>query len=177
MNTVLERLRQHPRALLAASAGAALLLIVTAIGLTEILRLNPCHLCILQRLLDIGLLLFFALAAWRYRHADRRLWLLLAVLVALTGMAVAGFQSWEQWYPEASPGCTGVEPNAIERLVEWLGARWPRLFLATGFCDSVELLILGLSLANWSFVSFAGFALASAILLFKPAFFTGARPS
>jgi len=168
-------LARHPRLLLLASAAAALALVIASIGLTELLSLNPCHLCIFQRLLDMTLVLAFGLAAWRYHQRDQVLWLSGAGIIALVGMAVAAYQSWDQAFPDDGFDCSGSEPNAIERLVEWLGQRWPLLFLATGFCDSKELVIFGLSLANWSFVSFTGFALVAALFLFKPAFFTGAR--
>lgn len=97
-------------------------------------------------------------------------------LIALAGVGVAGFQSWEQWYPELVGGCTGAEPGLIEQLVEWLGVRWPRLFMATGFCESKELVILGLSLANWSFLAYAGFtAMASLIFALSLNFQKGNR--
>jgi disulfide bond formation protein DsbB len=159
----------HGRPLLSAMALAALGMVATAIVLTEWLRLNPCHLCIFQRILHMGLALCFALAALGFGHRGwRRFWLLAGGLIALAGVGVAGFQSWEQWYPELAGGCTGAEPGLIEQLVEWLGIRWPRLFMATGFCESKELVILGLSLANWSFLAFAGFASMASLLLFYP---------
>jgi len=40
--------------------------------------------------------------------------------------------------------------------------------LATGFCESKELVILGLSLANWSFLAYAGFATMASLILFYP---------
>jgi len=40
------------------------------------------------------------------------------------------------------------------------------LFLATGFCSSKEWVFLGLSMANWSVLMFAGIA-AYAALLFR----------
>lgn len=170
-------LARHPRRLLLASAAAALGLVIASITLTELLHLNPCHLCIFQRLLDMTLVLAFGLAAWRYQQRDRVLWLSGAGIITLVGMAVAAYQSLDQAFPDDGFDCSNNAPNSIERLVEWLGLRWPRLFMATGFCDSVELEIFGLSLANWSFVSFTGFALVVALFLFKPAFFTGARSS
>lgn len=106
--------------------------------------------------------------AWFSRPVRRRFWLLAGGLIALAGVGFAGFQSWEQWYPELAGGCTGAEPGLIERLVEWLGIRWPRLFMATGFCESKELVILGLSLANWSFLAYAGFASMTSSILFYP---------
>jgi len=159
----------HGRQLLGAMALGALGLITAAIVLTEWLHLNPCHLCIFQRILHLGLALCFALAALAYQQIGlRRFWVLAGGLIAVAGMGVAGFQSWEQWYPELVGGCTGAEPGLIEQLVEWLGIRWPRLFMATGFCESKELVILGLSLANWSFLAYAGFAAMASLILFYP---------
>ena len=157
------------RLLLSAMALAALGMVATAIVLTEWLRLNPCHLCIFQRILHMGLALCFTLAALGFGHRGWRcFWVLAGGLIALAGVGVAGFQSWEQWYPELVGGCTGAEPGLIEQLVEWLGIRWPRLFMATGFCESKELVILGLSLANWSFVAYAGFTAMASQILFCP---------
>lgn len=121
------------------------------------LRLSPCPLCVFQRLLYL-LVGAVALAGFLVPGV-RRLWAGLIALTALGGLAVAGYQSWMQAYPHLAPECSFTDPNAIERLVDWLGMRWPSLFLATGFCTSREWEFLGLSMANWSAVMFAGFAL------------------
>jgi protein dithiol:quinone oxidoreductase len=157
------------RLLLSTMSLVALGMVATAIVLTEWLRLNPCHLCIFQRILHMGLAVCFALAALSFgRRGFHRFWVLAGGLIALAGVGVAGFQSWEQWYPELVGGCTGAEPGLIEQLVEWLGIRWPRLFMATGFCENKELVILGLSLANWSFLAYAGFTAMASLILFYP---------
>lgn len=157
------------RLLLSTMSLMALGMVATAIVLTEWLHLNPCHLCIFQRILHMGLALCFALAALSFGHRRlHRFWVLAGGLIALVGIGVAGFQSWEQWYPELVGSCTGAEPGLIEQLVEWLGIRWPRLFMATGFCESKELVILGLSLANWSFLAYAGFTAMASLILFYP---------
>jgi protein dithiol:quinone oxidoreductase len=168
MIVLLQRLvLTHGRLLLSTMVLAALGAVAMAIVLTEWLRLNPCHLCIFQRLLHMGLALCFVMAALGLEQRRVRcFWVLAGGLIALGGMGVAGFQSWEQWYPELAGGCTGAEPGLIEQLVEWLGIRWPRLFMATGFCESKGLVILGLSLANWSFFAYAGFAAMSSLFLF-----------
>ena len=161
---------RYPRRGLWLLSLAAVALVATAIVLTEWLHLNPCHLCIFQRLQQLFLAVCFAFGGWFLWRPAGRLWVSTGGLMALSGMAVAGFQSWEQWFPELVGGCSGAEPNQIERLVEWLGVRWPTLFMATGFCESKELVIFGLSLANWSFVAFTGFAVAAfiySILLWK----------
>jgi disulfide bond formation protein DsbB len=45
--------------------------------------------------------------------------------------------------------------------------RWPSLFLATGFCTSRDWIFLGLSMANWSVIVFAGIVAYAALLAGK----------
>ncbi|MBK5970531.1 MULTISPECIES: disulfide bond formation protein B [Thiorhodovibrio] len=127
---------------------------VTSIVLTAWLQLDPCHLCIFQRLL---FLLMTPLALLALLRAP---WGALAggafASLALTGAMVATYQTWLQLQPPGSISCMGAEMGPIERLVEWLGSLWPALFMAGGFCEDRELVILGLSLANWALVLYLG---------------------
>jgi len=129
-------------------------LVAIGMELQHLLRLSPCPLCIFQRLLYLligGLALGGVL--W---PVLRPLWCGLIGALAAGGVAVAGYQTWMQAYPHLAPECSFVDPNAIERLVDWLGMEWPSLFLATGFCTSREWEMFGLSMANWSLLIFAG---------------------
>lgn len=139
---------------------------VSSIGLTIGLGLQPCHLCILQRLLFLILTVLFAVAAWLWSRPGG-LWALVLILpVSTSGVAAAAYQSWLQMQPPNTLSCTAGDPGLIERLVEWLGQVAPGLFLATGSCENAELWILGLSLANWALVLQAGvFVLATRGLL------------
>lgn len=144
------------RAWFATLALGAVGLVAIGLEMQALLRLSPCPLCIFQRVLylAIGAL---ALAGFLW-PAARILWAGLIALTGLGGVAVAGYQSWMQAFPQLATECGYTDPNAIERLVDWLGMRWPSLFLATGFCSSREWEFLGLSMANWSALVFAGFA-------------------
>lgn len=119
-----------------------------SVALTAWLRLDPCHLCIFQRLLFI-LMTPLALLA-----LVRAPWGALAggafACLALAGALTAAYQTWLQLQPPGAVSCMGAEMGPIERLVEWLGMQWPALFMASGFCEDRELVILGLSLANWA---------------------------
>ncbi|EKE17121.1 MAG: hypothetical protein ACD_10C00608G0002 [uncultured bacterium] len=129
-------------------------LVAIGMELQAILHLAPCPLCIFQRLLylAIGALALFGFL-W---PAIRLAWAGLIGLLALLGAAVAGYQTWMQAFPELATECGYAEPNAIERLVDWLGMQSPSMFLATGFCTSRDWVFLGLSMANWSLLVFAG---------------------
>jgi disulfide bond formation protein DsbB len=92
---------------------------------------------------------------------------LMLVPVAALGAGVAGYQTWMQAFPQLATECGFSDPSLIERLVDWLGMQYPTLFLATGFCTSREWEWLGLSMANWSFILFAGI-LGFGLLLARP---------
>lgn len=140
-------------------------LVAAGLVIGELFRLQPCPLCIFQRVLYI-LLTFFALSGWAM-PAGRKMWSGLAWLTAGGGLSTALYQSWLQLAPDVSRECGFGEPTLIERLVDWLGMQWPAMFMATGFCSSKDWLFLGLSMANWSAVCFSGFLLLSAWLLFR----------
>jgi disulfide bond formation protein DsbB len=157
----LERLTPRPGLLLLALgawgiAGAGLLI-------QEWENLNPCPLCIFQRVLYLvfGLAALLCalppLSARGYRRAGFGL-----ALIALGGLLTALYQSLMQARPDLIQECSYTNPGVIERFVDWLGMRYPDLFLATGMCSSQEWVFLGLSMANWSvacFLALGGLAL------------------
>lgn len=132
--------------------------------LQAMLNLAPCPLCIFQRLLYllVGILAFGGFLL----PFGRLVWGALIAAIAALGLGVAGYQTWMQAFPELANECSYSNPNLIERLVDWLGMQYPPLFLATGFCTSKEWVFLGLSMANWSVLVFAGI-LGYAVLLIK----------
>ncbi len=156
-----------PRLIWSLLAAGSIALVAGSFVLTDRFNLNPCHLCIFQRLLFMKLAVLYLLAAW-LSPRPVGWWSGLASLpIALVGIATAAYQSWLQMQPPGSISCVASEPSPIERLVEWLGQLQPELFLATGFCEEAELSILGLSLANWALVSFIAFLVAAGWALFR----------
>lgn len=142
-------------------------LVAVGMELQNLLRLAPCPLCIFQRLLYIAIGVV-GLLGW-VMPSGRLLWSALTVGLAGLGLGVAAYQTWMQAYPHLAPECSFTDPNAIESLVDWLGMQMPSLFLATGFCTSRDWEFLGMSMANWSAVVFAGIV-GYAILLFRSRF-------
>ncbi len=144
-----------PRSLWLLLAAGCASLVIASLVLTAWQNLHPCHLCIFQRLLYL-LLAGAGLAAGLLAPRPQARWIgFFALPLAAGGLAVAAYQSWLQAQPPGSVSCVGGELGLIERLVEWLGQFQPELFLATGFCEEVEMTILKLSLANWSVLGFA----------------------
>ncbi len=151
-------LPQSPRLGFALIAVMAAGLVGVGFAIGELMRINPCPLCIFQRVLYLVVAawaLFGMLLPWL-----RRLWAVLLAATASGGLATAIYQTWIQLNPEAvSAVCGAGEMSPIERFVDWLGMQSPTLFMATGFCTSKEN-ILGLTMANWSILCFSGFLLA-----------------
>jgi disulfide bond formation protein DsbB len=134
-------------------AAFAATLSIASILLTVWLQLQPCHLCIFQRLLFMLIAGVAAVAALSPRLIQRSAGAVISLGAAI-GAWTAGYQSWLQAQPPGSVSCVGSELGPIEQLVEWLGQRMPSLFLATGFCEDEALVILGLSLVHWALLSF-----------------------
>ncbi|SDX86263.1 disulfide bond formation protein DsbB [Allochromatium warmingii] len=135
---------------------------LASVVLTEWLHLDPCHLCIFQRLLMLVVGIFALSAAasvWRGWNP-----LVPGGLTFLTtegGVAVAAHHSWIQAYPSPTNSCVSSDPGLIETLVEWLGQQIPSLFLATGFCEDDRFRLLGLPLATISLLLFTALTTAA----------------
>ena len=162
MNRMLER----PRLLTALLALFAFCVAAASVLLTAWLQLNPCYLCIVQRSLSVLVAACLGLSVLIHRRAFTIISLPLSALLSLGGMVAAAFQSVEQWYPH-DVSCSVAQPNILEKAVDWLGNQYPTLFLATGFCEDKELEILGLSLANCSFLCFTLFVVGAIVLLVR----------
>lgn len=141
----------------------ALSLAAGSFVLTAWLDLHPCYLCIFQRLLFMLIAVFGLLAASGF---GEKVWGGLVLLLAGVGTATATYQTWLQLQPPGSASCAGSQPNLIEQWVYFLSDNMPSLFEVSGLCEDEELVILGLSLANWALVSFLSAFIAAAWVLF-----------
>jgi len=144
---------------------ASLGLLAGGLVLGEMARLHPCYLCNFQRLLYLALALFafcgVLLPAWR------RVWSVLVGLTALGGVATAVYQSWMQYAPELVKECGFGEPTLLEQIVDWLGMRWPSMFMVTGFCTDKDWVFFRFSMANWSVLCFFSLFVVAAWLLLR----------
>lgn len=149
------RLTPTPRVIWLLLAAITATVALGSLILTPWFDLDPCYLCIFQRLLFMVLALLAVLAASGISGLTTIAALLFSAIAA-GGAMVAAYQSWLQWQPANSVSCVGGQPNLIEQLVEWLGEKLPSLFLASGFCEDRALVIFGLSLANVAGLMFTG---------------------
>ena len=151
-------------------AFAACALLGSGLVLGEWLHLQPCYWCNFQRLLYLVIAMFSLIGALAGRPV--RLWSALVLLTALGGVAAAARQSWMQYAPALVTECGFGERSLTEQLVDWLSGIWPYMFMVTGLCKEKDWSFLGLTLANWSGLCFAGLAFVAAWMMFR----TPARP-
>lgn len=146
----------------------SLALAASSLILTPILGLNACYLCVFQRFVFMLVGLTGLIAASGF---GERMFGFVVLPLAAIGAGAAGYQSWLQAQPEGSVTCIGGEPNVIERLSYFLAEAMPALFEVSGFCTDDELVIVGLSLANWALIAFSAIFVAGlwALLARRPA--------
>lgn len=161
-------LGQMPNGILASRAGYAaggvvsLGLVAFALYIQTRYQLEPCPLCISQRIAFMALGVAFLLAAL---HRPRRLarWLHggLQLLIALSGAGIALRHIWIQRHPDEVMSECGAG-------FDYLFERFPMqkalqlIFQGTGECSAVDWTLLGFTIPELSlaaFVLLAGYAL------------------
>ena len=131
------------------------------------LGLEPCPLCILQRVAVIALGTVLLVAAL---HSPRgwgvRVYGALVTLVAGMGAAVAARQVWLQSLPKDQvPDCG---PGLDYILQTFPATKALSLILhGSGECAEVQWQFLGVSIAGWSLVAFTGFVVFGLLLLLR----------
>lgn len=122
--------------------------------------------CIVQRLALIGVGVAALIGSLWGHKAWLGLWGLIAWVTAGLGAFVAAKQSWLQWNPPEFPNCGRDFYGVLESNFP-LRKKIPMFFKGTGECSLVDWSFLGLSIANWSFVAFAGFFIGLSILALR----------
>lgn len=144
-----------------ASAG----LMIAALFFQYQMGLAPCPLCIVQRwfVIAVGVVLL-AGALHDPRGWGVRVYGLGAMAFAGLGAAVAGRQVWIQHLPPEQLGSCGADLDYMLQnfpLVKTVTQLWA----GTSDCATVTWSFLGLSMAGWMVVFFAGFVALGAWLL------------
>jgi len=129
-------------------------LLATAAYLQLALGIEPCPLCIIQRIIFIALTFMFLLAAIYVRPTlGNRIYHFLIFLVAGGGGAVAGRQVWLQHLPSHQvPACGPSLNYMIDKLP--LSQTLQLLIYGSGECSEVHWRFLSLSIAEWSLIFF-----------------------
>jgi len=120
-----------------------------------VLHLEPCPLCIFQRVAVIALGVVFLLGALvgPKSSGGQRAWSLLAVLMALAGIAVAGRHLWIQSLPaDQVPECGPPLPYMLHMMS--FSKVLAKVFTGSGECAQINWRFLGLAMPGWVMIGF-----------------------
>jgi disulfide bond formation protein DsbB len=140
-------------------------LIGVGLILQHVVGLNPCPLCIFQRISYAAAGIFALGAAALAPRGVARAAAALMLLAALVGLGIAAWHVRLQMSPESlscGPGLAIMLDNFP--LTQVL----PRVFQGSGDCADAGWKLLGLSIAGWSLVWFTLLSLASIATFFRP---------
>lgn len=165
MNMFLTKNTALPRFVLALVCFGAVAMLAFGLYLQHVVGLEPCPMCIVQR---YALLLVAMVAGLSVLSSGRGMLLLgsgLLLLSAGFGAFVAARQSWLQWFPPEIAACGRdfygmIETFPLQRVI-------PMIFKGSGDCSKIDWTFLGLSIANWSFLSFIAISLIAVALILR----------
>ncbi|MDI9239043.1 disulfide bond formation protein B [Lysobacter sp. LF1] len=129
--------------------------------------LEPCNLCIFQRVAFAALGLVFLLGALHgpKRPGGRRAYGAVALIASLAGISVAGRHVWVQMQPPGMTSCGAPLSFMRETMGTWDVVR--KVMTATGNCGDVDWTFLGLSMPAWSLVWFVLLAIWAGYAAFR----------
>ena len=155
-----------PRLRLAAIALVSLGLLGFGAILQQWKHIEPCPMCIMQRyaFLAVGVIALVG-ALQNPARMGQKIYSVLIVLAAGTGLGIGARQSWLQWFPPKFMECG---PDLEYLLNSFpLGQALPKIFAGSGDCSQVDWTFLGLSIANWAVIWFAIFIVAAVTVLLQ----------
>ena len=141
-------------------------IVILALVIQTIYKLEPCPLCITQRMFFMGLGVLFLIAAFlKPATISQKIFTLLQVITALGG---AGW-AIRHWYLQAHKGeiiadCGVGFDYMFENFP--LKKMFTLIFKGTGDCAAIDWTFLGLSLPQLALITFVGFG-AYAVWLLK----------
>ena len=162
---ILHWFESAPRRVLALVAAACVGMLAFGMYLQHVVGLEPCPMCIVQRYALILIALVAGIAAAIKARGAQIAGSGLIVLLAGFGGFVAARQSWLQWYPPEIASCGRDFYGMIETFP--LKRAIPMIFRGSGDCTKIDWTFLGLSIANWSFLWFAFFAVLGLVLVVR----------
>lgn len=143
---------------LAQAIASAALIVIAIVYFQNYLGLEPCYLCITQRVFVIAVGVICAIAALHNPEArGQRIYAGLSIATAGLGSYFSGKQLWLQSLPEDQVPACGIP---VDYLFDSFSASEAiaMLLRGDGNCAEVQWQLLGLSMPAWVMLCFVGFA-------------------
>ncbi len=142
------------------------LLILVALFLQYYVHLEPCPLCMLQRVAFIVLGIVFLIGALHGPgKVGSRVYAVVSLIPAFTGLGLAIRHVWLQYNPPEYVSCAGDFYSQLERMP--LGRLISNALRATGDCSKVDWTLIKLSIAEWSLIWFVILSVLSLYVLLR----------
>jgi protein dithiol:quinone oxidoreductase len=118
------------------------------------LEIEPCPLCIFQRIAFAFMGIFFLVGALHNpRAGGRQVYALLVLLGACAGIGIAGYHLWVQHLPpDPMAGCSPGFSYMINNLP--ISKVLKKVFSGEAECSTVNWTFLGLAMPFWTLVSY-----------------------
>jgi disulfide bond formation protein DsbB len=130
--------------------------------------LQPCALCVLQRIAVVLMGVFFLIGLIHNpKSGGRNLYGILLFLSTFLGLYAAGRQVYLQHFPEHAGVC-GANFNFVWTQIPSSGTL-ATLFKGTGDCAVIHMHFLTLTLPEWSLIMFVGFLIFNIVMTKKRA--------
>ena len=152
----------NPRRLLALICAGCISMLAFGLYLQHAQGLEPCPMCIVQRYALVAVAVVAGITALSGKKGVLVSGSVLMLLASGFGAFVAARQSFLQWYPPEVASCGRDFYGMIETFP--LKRAIPMIFKGSGDCTKIDWTFLGLSIANWSFISFVVIALVALVL-------------
>ena len=125
---------------------ACVLLMAYALYAQHVLGLEPCPLCIFQRVAVISVGVLFLIAALHDRGA--RIYGVLLIVAILAGIAVSARHIWIQAQPPGTVAACGADLNYLLEIMP-VTEVVTKVLTGSGECGKVDWRFLGLSMPWW----------------------------
>lgn len=147
--------------------GCCTAMLVAILYFQKTLKLEPCPLCITQRIFVIAIAVFASLA---FLHnpgkKGQMIYASLGLLAAVIGAGIAARHTWLQSLPEELvPACGPGLSYMFNTLPMFDALRL--LFQGDGNCADIQWSLLGLSIPGWTLVAFIGFGTINLYQIFR----------
>jgi disulfide bond formation protein DsbB len=131
--------------------------------LQHVMHLEPCPLCILQRIAFIAIGVMALAAA--VHNPQRRGWTAYGSLLAFFSVLGGGIAAWQVYLQHLPPGQVPECGPGLDYMLEAmpLNKILPMIFKGSGECAEVTWTFLDLSIAQWALGWFVLFALVGVI--------------
>jgi disulfide bond formation protein DsbB len=146
-----------------------LLIIVAVFYFQDYLGLEPCYLCITQRVFVIAIGVICGLAVIHNPpQCGQRIYAALSTIAAVAGGYFSSKQLWLQSLPEDQVPACGVPVDYLFDAFS-LSEAVAMLLRGDGNCAEVQWQLLGLSMPAWVLIAFGGFTIVGLTQLWRKA--------